>query len=193
MDCKGRTSACSCPQCDQEPTPQIAAGHVGSRFSATNFHTVSNVSMTEVSNSHPKGSIRSRRYGSSALKGGQNESVTDPTSLAWGDGGHHCRSFPCPVCHRRACNYNSSLKIGARTTSNSIDHVQAPFVSQLKDTEHRCASIPCRVCGRTWRWSSGHCNLVTRSSLQIWLKLVTIWFPASDRINVPEKIDVLIT
>ena len=107
--CMGRSSACSCPQCDQEPTLQLAAGHVGNKFSAANCLVVSHhVSMTESSNSYyPKGSIRSRRYGSSlALQGHvENESVTSaPTSLAWGDGGHRCRSFPCPICHGRACN-----------------------------------------------------------------------------------------
>ena len=111
--CKGKTSGCSCPQCDQEPTPQLAAGHVGNKFSDANFHVVFHVGMTESSNSHPKGSIRSRRYGSSALHGHvENESVTGPTSSAWGDGGHRCRSFPCPICHGRACNNFSSLKIG---------------------------------------------------------------------------------
>ena len=43
---------------------------------------------------------------------------------------------------------NSSLKIGERTTSKSIDHVQVPFVSQDKDKEHQCETILCRVCGR---------------------------------------------
>lgn len=147
--CKGRTSACSCQKCDQEPTLQLVAGHVGNKFSAANFHVVSHVSMTESSNSHPKGSIGSRRYGSSVLQGHvENESVTAPTSLTWGDGGHRCRSFPCPICHGRACSNNSSLKIGERTTSNSIDHVQVPFAIQLKDKKHHCETILCRVCGR---------------------------------------------
>jgi hypothetical protein len=147
--CKGRTSACSCPQCDQEPTLQLAAAHVGNKFSAANFLVVSHFSMTDSSNSYPKGSIRSRRYGSSALQGHvENESVTAPTSLAWGDGGHRYRSSPCPICHGRACHNNSSLKIGERTTSKSIDHVQVPFVSQVEDKEHQCETILCRVCGR---------------------------------------------
>lgn len=170
MDFCKRTSGCPCPQCDQEPTPQLAS-HVGNKYIQLASHVDSHVSMTGFSNSHPKGSTRSRRYPSSGLQGVEF-SVTDPaTYLGWGDGGHRCSSFPCPICHRgyqQACSY-SSPKNGNKTTSN--DHVQVPFVSQLRDKEHLvCETIPCKVCGRKWRWSTGPWNQVTRSNL--------IWFSA---------------
>ena len=149
--CKG-TSACPCPQCDQEPTPQLAAGHVSNKYIQLASRVDSHVSMTGFSNPHPKGTTRSRRYPSSGPQGVEF-SVTDPaTYLGWADGGHRCLSFPCSVCHqgrRQACS-SSSPKSGNKTTSN--DHVHVPFVSQLRDKEHLvCETIPCKVCGRQWR------------------------------------------